>query len=53
MNIIKWWNICRKNGHHWVFDSDSLTGEWIVCHNCYKIDEYIPGVHEPKGYKDR
>lgn len=41
---------CWRLGHCWHYDSDSLVGEWIRCGRCNKLDEYVPGAHEPKGY---
>lgn len=45
----KW--ICFRNGHKFVFSSHSLGGDWIRCERCHKLDEFLPGLHEPKGYK--
>lgn len=45
--------ICPKLGHHYVDAGDSLGGTWIQCTNCNKLEEYIPGVHEPDGYDPR
>ncbi len=42
---------CFKMGHLWRFDSHTLGGDWIRCERCNKLDEYLPGVHEPKGYR--
>jgi len=42
---------CFKMGHIFRFDSHTLGGDWITCERCKKLDEYLPGVHEPKGYK--
>lgn len=50
MNIIKWFRVCRKQGHNYKFESPTLGGDWIRCENCNQLDEYLPGTHEPKGY---
>ena len=33
-----------------IFDRPTLGGEYIRCKECNQIDEYLPGLHEPKGY---
>ena len=43
--------ICSKLGHDYKYDGDTLAGDWIRCTRCNKLEEYLPGVHEPKGYK--
>lgn len=48
-NLIARHNICRKVGHVWRKDGDTLGGWWIRCKNCNKLDEYLPGLHEPRG----
>jgi Fic family protein len=40
---------CHKNGHVWGYDSETLGGVWIKCSRCFKLDEFLPGVHEPEG----
>lgn len=42
--------VCHKLGHNYYFIRHGLTGDWIRCNRCGRTDEYIPGVHEPKGY---
>lgn len=51
--IRAWWQYCRKYGHHYHFEGDSMIGEWIKCCMCGGIDEYVPGAHEPKGYSSK
>jgi len=46
-------HLCFKMGHIFRFDSYTLGGDWIKCERCNKLDEYLPGVHEPKGYTYR
>lgn len=42
--------ICLRIGHAYRFDGHGLTGDYIKCARCGHSEEYIPGVHEPKGY---
>jgi hypothetical protein len=49
--LIAKWRICRKQGHQYYKDGETLGGDWIRCANCNRLDEYLPGLHEPKGYK--
>jgi len=49
MNLIKWWKICRQQGHYYLFDGNTLGGICIRCSDCNKLEEFLPGVHEPKG----
>lgn len=46
-------NLWRRWGksHDWVFDGYTLGGDWVKCQRCGAIDEYLPGLHEPRGYK--
>lgn len=49
---MKLWNkltICRKDGHLFEVESMSLGGYWVRCTECGKLDEWLPGVHEPRG----
>lgn len=41
---------CFKNGHNYKFDGYTLGGDWIRCARCNKLEEYLPGLHEPKNY---
>lgn len=41
---------CRKHGHHYKFESYTLGGDLIRCMSCRKLEEWPPGLHEPKGY---
>jgi hypothetical protein len=46
------WLTCFKRGYHRFFPvGDTLGGDWVRCQDCWKLDEYLPRVHEPKGYK--
>lgn len=41
---------CAKRGHHdWAEDGDTLGGIWIRCRDCRTLEEFLPGLHEPKG----
>ena len=42
---------CLLHGHDFRFDGVTLGGSWILCRRCHKLDEYLPGVHEPQGFK--
>lgn len=42
--------ICWKIGHDWKYESPTLGGDWIRCARCRGLEEYLPGLHEPKGY---
>lgn len=42
--------ICLKLGHDYKFAGHGLGGDWIRCARCNRLDEYLIGVHEPKGY---
>lgn len=53
LNYLRNKRICFKQGHIWKFDGMTLGGDWIRCERCKKIDEYLPGVHEPKGYQPK
>ncbi len=53
MGYLKNKHLCFKIGHLWKFDGYTLGGDWIRCERCKKLDEYLPGVHEPKGYIHR
>lgn len=44
------WDCFRRGEHLYVYDSPSMGGDWIRCSHCRHLDEWIPGVHEPKGY---
>lgn len=41
-----------KNDHDYVYNGNTLGGDWIVCLKCGHVEEYLPGLHEPKGYRD-
>lgn len=41
---------CFRHGHIFKFDSYTLGGDWIRCKHCNLLEEYLPGLHEPKGY---
>lgn len=41
---------CIKLGHYYWKVGDSLIGDWIRCRRCNKLEEYVPGAHEPAGY---
>lgn len=43
---------CHKEGHLWVKDNPTLGGWWVRCTRCHHLDEYLPGVHEPRGMED-
>lgn len=47
--VKKWFNVCRKIGHIYLYDGDTLGGIWIRCALCKHLEEYLPGVHEPEG----
>lgn len=42
---------CMRYGHFYHMDGETLGGWWVRCSFCHHLDEYLPGVHEPKGYK--
>ena len=44
-----WWRVCRKKGHDWFVESMTLGGVWIRCGRCRHLDEFLPGLNEPKG----
>lgn len=44
--------LCWVQGHNYRRVSETLGGDWIRCTNCGHLDEYLPGLHEPKGYHD-
>ena len=52
-NYLKNKYTCFRQGHIYKFEQDSLIGEWIRCARCHKLDEYVPGAHEPKGYESK
>lgn len=40
----------RSTGtHNWVNNGDTLGGIFIRCICCGYIDEFLPGVYEPRG----
>ena len=41
---------CIFTGHDWKYYSQTLGGDWIRCDKCHTFEEFLPGVHEPKGY---
>ena len=41
---------CMREGHLFERVDDTLGGVWIKCMRCGKLDEHLPGLHEPKGY---
>lgn len=46
-----WWvyfRCCFRGGHLWHYDGDTLGGIWIRCARCNALDEYLPGLHEPR-----
>lgn len=48
--MLNFWR-CWGKYHNWQKAGDSLGGDWVRCSFCYKLDEYIPGMHEPEGYR--
>lgn len=49
LNLLNRLTICRRNGHLFEVESMSLGGYWVRCTVCRKLDEWLPGVHEPRG----
>lgn len=41
---------CQLHGHTYRETGVTLGGWWIECVVCGSIEEYLPGVHEPRGY---
>jgi hypothetical protein len=50
MFLLNFWR-CWGKDHLYRYDGPTLGGDWIKCDRCGHLDEYLPGVHEPKGYK--
>lgn len=50
MQLFNFWR-CWGKDHLYEYDGYTLGGIWIRCTRCGDIDEYLPGLHEPKGYK--
>ena len=42
--------VCWKLGHIFRYEGETLGGDLIKCTRCDKLDEFLPGVHEPNGY---
>ncbi|MFC8008956.1 hypothetical protein [Streptomyces cinereoruber] len=54
MSLLQWIQnkvTCFTQGHDYKFDGFTLGGDWIRCRRCRKLEEYLPGLHEPKGYR--
>jgi len=41
--------VCWPTMHDYAYDGDTLGGIWIRCKLCGHLEEFLPGVHEPKG----
>lgn len=41
--------ICWPGGHSWIKIGDTLGGDEIMCIVCHTKEEWLPGVHEPRG----
>lgn len=44
--------ICWPEGHVWEYAGVTLGGDWVICIVCYTKEEWLPGVHEPRGSYD-
>lgn len=43
--------LCLIKGHKWHYEKAGRNyADYIRCGRCWKLDEYVPGEHEPKGY---
>jgi hypothetical protein len=47
-HLLNFWR-CIGKPHVWKYSADTLAGIWLECERCYGIDEFLPGLHEPKG----
>jgi hypothetical protein len=41
---------CWFHGHSYRREGDTLGGVWIRCVICGALEEYLPGLHEPRGF---